>query len=130
MKKLLLSTFIILVIYACAEKKESALVGTWQLSQVLVDPGNGQGSFQKTNQDKVITFLADGTLKSNTSYCQMSKDATIGTAGSYSMNNSKLMITCDTTESSINFELKDGALILDYPTQCVEACKEKYVRVK
>ena len=130
MKKLLLSTFIILVFYACAEKKESALVGTWQLREVFVDPGNGPGSFHNANPDKVITFLVDGTLKSNTSYCQMSKDATIGTAGSYSMNNSKLMITCDTNESSINFELKDGALILDYPTQCGEACKEKYVRVK
>lgn len=122
--------FIAIVFWACAEKKESALVGTWKLTDVLVDPGNGRGTFQKANQDKVITFLSDGTLKSNTSYCQMSKDATIGTAGSYSMNNSKLVIACDTTESSINFELKDGALIIEYPTQCMETCKEKYVRVK
>ncbi|WP_378186115.1 lipocalin family protein [Aquimarina sp. W85] len=130
MKNLLYTISFLMVFWSCAEKKEAALVGTWKLSEVLVDPGNGKGTFQKANQEKVITFFADGTLKTNVSYCNMAKDTTIGKAGSYSIADSKLRITCDTSESNIDFKLNDGELIIDFPTQCIESCKEKYIKVK
>ncbi|MBQ0740808.1 hypothetical protein J9332_41700, partial [Aquimarina celericrescens] len=64
------------------------------------------------------------------SYCPMDKDVSVGTSGTYNMDQTTLVIPCASTASKINFELKDVTLIIDYPTQCMEPCKEKYAKVE
>ncbi|WP_438426100.1 lipocalin family protein [Aquimarina macrocephali] len=129
MKKLLLCFFVITFCNACTKKNKSPLVGKWKLTHVLVDPGNGKGAFQKTNQEKVIEFFNDGTLKTNVSYCPLDNDKTIGMSGTYDMNHTQLIMACTSSESKINFEINDSKLIIDYPTQCMEPCKEKYTKI-
>ncbi len=130
MKKFILYFFVFAVCAACAKKNKSPLVGTWKLTHTLIDIGNGKATFEKANQEKVIEFFADGTLKSNTSYCPLDKDTSVGKSGTYNVDQTILTIPCTSTASKINFELKDVTLIIHYPTQCMEPCKEKYAKIE
>jgi hypothetical protein len=129
MKKLLLCFFIFTLCTTCTKKKKVSLVGKWKLTHALVNSGNGKGIFQKATQKKIIEFFDDGTLKTNISYCPMDNDKTIGISGTYDMGYAKLIIPCASIESKINFEVNNSTLIIDYPTQCMEPCKEKYVKI-
>ena len=45
--------------------EDASLLGDWKLVGTLIDRGDGSGTFQAVESDKVITFLSDGTFNSN-----------------------------------------------------------------
>ena len=116
MKKFILYFFVFAVCAACAKKNKSPLVGTWKLTHTLIDIGNGKATFEKANQEKVIEFFADGTLKSNTSYCPLVKDTSVGKSGTYNVDQTILIIPWTSTTSKINFELTCGGRSINWPT--------------
>lgn len=102
------------------------LLGTWQLSAVLADPGDGSGTFNPVDSDKTITFLSSGMVEANESLC--TPQTSSAGQGKYSLQDSTIIPSCPDQEfeSKIWFRVEGSNLILTY--QCIEACAEKYVK--
>lgn len=123
-------SFAILVILSlftsCKKKDGGSLTGTWELQEVLMDPGNGSGVFTAVSSDKNLVFHTNGNVNSNGIICDMSIESNTSTSGTYSKNDSTIIsATCQNL--IIKYELNGDTLILIYP--CFEACKAKYTRV-
>ena len=123
-------SFAILVILSlftsCKKNKRDSLTGTWELKEVLMDPGNGSGVFTAVSSDKNLVFHTNGNVNSNGIICDMSIESNASTSGTYSENDSTIIsATCQNL--IIKYELSGDTLILIYP--CFEACKSKYTRV-
>ena len=60
--KFLLSLMFLVVIAACSKSSSTPdpLVGTWKLSELRADPGDGSGKFLPAEKQVTITFTADG----------------------------------------------------------------------
>jgi len=123
-------SFAILVILSlftsCKKNKRDSLTGTWELKEVLMDPGNGSGVFTAVGSDKNLVFHTNGNVNSNGIICDMSIESNTSTSGTYSeIDSSIISATCQNL--IIKYELSGDTLILIYP--CFEACKAKYNRV-
>ena len=64
--------------------RSTELIGNWKLIEVLVDPGDGSGTFSTVESSKIITFQNDGIITSNGTICDMSLEANNPTSGTYS----------------------------------------------
>ena len=123
-------SFAILVILSlftsCKKNKRDSLTGTWELKEVLMDPGNGSGVFTAVSSDKNLVFNTNGNVNSNGIICDMSIESNSSTSGTYSAIDSTIISsTCQNL--IIKYELSGDTLILIYP--CFEACKAKYIKV-
>jgi hypothetical protein len=123
-------SFAILVILSlftsCKKNKRDSLTGTWELKEVLMDPGNGSGVFTAVVSDKNLVFHTNGNVNSNGIICDMSIESNSSTSGTYSAIDSTIISsTCQNL--IIKYEVSGDTLILIYP--CFEACKAKYTRV-
>ena len=123
-------SFAILVILSlftsCKKNKRDSLTGTWELKEVLMDPGNGSGVFTAVSSDKNLVFNTNGNVNSNGIICDMSIESNTSTSGTYSENDSTIIsATCQNL--IIKYEVNGDTLILIYP--CFEACKAKYIKV-
>ena len=123
-------SFAILVILSlftsCKKNKRDSLTGTWELKEVLMDPGNGSGVFTAVSSDKNLVFNTNGNVNSNGIICDMSIESNTSTSGTYSENDSTIIsATCQNL--IIKYEVSGDTLILNYP--CFEVCKAKYNRV-
>ncbi len=123
-------SFAILVILSlftsCKKNKRDSLTGTWELKEVLMDPGNGSGVFTAVSSDKNLVFNTNGNVNSNGIICDMSIESNTSTSGTYSEIDSTIIsATCQNL--IIKYEVSGDTLILIYP--CFEACKAKYTRV-
>ena len=102
------------------------MTGTWELKEVLMDPGNGSGVFTAVSSDKNLVFHTNGNVNSNGIICDMSIESNTSTSGTYSENDSTIIsATCQNL--IIKYEVSGDTLILIYP--CFEACKAKYIKV-
>lgn len=137
MKKLFpLLTFIALLTFsACpsagdhADDADTTLVGKWALTESLIDIGNGQGTFQSIESEKIIEFLDNGKVISNGPLCQMSSETTTAGEGDYDRNEKTISATdCNFELPPIRYEHNGGELILWYP--CMEPCGHKFVKVR
>jgi hypothetical protein len=130
MKRLTLLLAIMIAFMSCSNNNNNSeieIVGEWKLIETLADPGDGSGTFQPINSDKIIEFFNDETFTSNGTLCQMS-DETTTTTGTYSETESEIFPTdCINPELSLSFEITNSRLIISY--FCIEPCKEKYVKV-
>ena len=123
-------SFAILVILSlftsCKKIKRDSLTGTWELKEVLMDPGNGSGVFTAVSSDKNLVFHTNGNVNSNGIICDMSIESNTSTSGTYSaIDSSIISATCQNL--IIKYEVSGDTLILIYP--CFEACKAKYIKV-
>ena len=123
-------SFAILVILSlftsCKKNKRNSLTGTWELKEVLMDPGNGSGVFSAVSSDKNLVFHTNGNVNSNGIICDMSIESNTSTSGTYSEIDSTIIsATCQNL--IIKYEVSGDTLILIYP--CIEACKAKYIKV-
>ncbi len=112
-----------------ARKSEtSEFLGKWSLSEVLIDPGDGSGTYQPVDSFASLEFLPNGTIASNYSLCQ----SYTGTATNFSTpynadGNSILIRNCFPENYTINYAISGENLILYYP--CIEACSYKFERI-
>ncbi len=120
----------LLILLSCKDEEVVSpdLIGTWRLTEVLADPGDGSGIFNPVDSDKTITFLVDERVQSNATLCNFSTRPEAPGEGFYSLQDSTITPTCPDQEfeSNIWFKLEGSNLILTY--QCIEACAEKYVK--
>ena len=123
-------SFAILVIISflasCKKNDRDSFTGTWELKEVLMDPGNGSGVFTAVSSDKNLVFNTNGNVNSNGVICDMSIESNTNTAGTYSEIDSTIIsTTCPNL--ILKYEVSGDTLILIYP--CIEACKAKYMKV-
>ena len=128
MKKVLIVLGLVITLSSCDknddEKTDSSLIGEWGLTEVLGDPGDGSGTFQAVESNKVIVFHDDGTVTSNGVICDMSIEANESSSGTYSLVDSTISSDNCTNQMKIAFRQYDSELILSYP--CIEPCLAKY----
>jgi hypothetical protein len=125
--KILALNMIILTVISCSKNDDNTLIGTWKLTQILMDLGNGSGTFKTVNSNKNLIFSNNRNLSSNGTICDMSIETNTSSTGTYSEVNSTINST-NCQNNTIKYELNGNTLILIYP--CFEACKAKYTRVK
>ena len=119
---------------SCSEKEidPSELVGLWQLSEVLADPGDGSGTFQPVDgKERIIQFFIDGSFKTPGTFCQTDIRLFEESTGVYDTTRNVLIIDdCIFNEVQIeySYELNDlGELIIYFP--CIEPCANKYIKI-
>ncbi|GAL76734.1 hypothetical protein JCM19275_2070 [Nonlabens ulvanivorans] len=105
----------------------SDIVGTWQLTANLSDPGDGSGSFQSVSSNKTITFNADGTFTSNGDVCDMSITTSTNTNGTYNTTDKTINANCGTTNLPISYTIDN--LTMDISYFCIEACQSRYRKI-
>lgn len=130
MKKTISMLVLAAFVMACSKNKEfrnSEIIGTWRLTEMLADPGDGSGTFQPVQSDKTITFHKDGTISSNGSLCVMSTEVDGESSGMYSFTDSSFSANnCVDPAYRYRFSLQGDVVIVDYP--CIEPCRSKFVR--
>ena len=97
------------------EKSETVqLEGKWKLIEQLADPGDGSGVFVSIDSDKTIEFSDKGSIVSNKSLCDPYSEEEIS-EGTYSITKNTIITNCENLNiATINFELIDGYLILNF----------------
>jgi len=103
------------------------LLGTWTLTETLVDPGDGSGTFKTVEDGYSITFRADSTFTSTRlQECQI---------GTYRIGeNATVVFSYDCDDFTEVYEdmarLSGSNLITSpiLPSRCIEACKHKFKR--
>ncbi len=132
MKKILFTLFTVGILCACSDDDDNSnsnieLIGNWKLTAVLVDPGDGSGTFSTVESDKIITFENNGTITSNGNLCDMTISSDNQTSGTYSIAKSTFNSTdCNNSNHNFSFEQNGNILIIGYP--CIEPCQAKYIK--
>ncbi|MFD2727743.1 lipocalin family protein [Hyunsoonleella rubra] len=117
---------------------DNELIGKWKLIEQLVDPGDGSGTFQPIESDRVIQFFSDGTVEVNGVLCFMSSEVGDAETGTYEITGDNtadttyegeiIPNTCNSRSAKVFFNLPlDGNLILWY--LCIEPCGQKFEKV-
>jgi hypothetical protein len=131
MKKWIVFMALLGIVCACNKSDSSPksnLVGSWKLSEILADPGDGSGIFNAITSNKTLIFDDKGNVGSNNVICNLYNDvSTKASTGTYSEKNATIT-SADCANTMINYVLKNDTLILIYP--CIEACKAKYIRLR
>lgn len=120
------------IIVSCSDDDDNTvnadILGTWGLSEVLADPGDGSGTFVPVDSPREVTFNADGTYTSNSeSFCSFMIETGIqASTGTYT----ETAIHCGDANpaSDLLYTIDaNGSLIISYP--CIEPCQAKYERI-
>ena len=129
MKYKFLVFFFGLCLLSCEEdESEAELLGTWQLVETLVDPGDGSGVFRPVSSNKTITFNADGIVTSNGSLCDVFEDVTEPTSGIFSEENMSFTTDeCGIEDFEYQFEIEGQ--FLTYFVLCIEGCAVRFRKI-
>lgn len=130
MKALFLCFLTLLVLTACQDDDDqlSPVNGTWRLSAVLSDPGNGSGTFQPVDSDRILELRANGAYTATGDLCRFTTDADASTTGVYNITDGTLFPDdCVTTGGTpLSLFIDGDELTIDYP--CIEPCRHRYTR--
>ncbi len=128
---LVLISVIFLSLVSCKKDKidpDDILIGTWKLSEILADPGDGTGTFVPVDSDKKITFKTNSKIISNGNLCNISADTTTPTEGNYSIDKFTFVSeNCNNPDYEYSFVIEGNEMIITYP--CIEGCKAKYHKI-
>lgn len=129
--KIVALAVLVLLVISCSNIEEvtsnNLLIGTWKLTEILADPGDGSGTFNSVTSNKNLIFSSGGNLSSNGAICDMSIGTNISSTGTYSEANATINST-NCPNNTITYELNGNTLILIYPY--IELCKAKYTRIQ
>ncbi|MBC3758798.1 hypothetical protein H7U19_10315 [Hyunsoonleella sp. SJ7] len=141
--KSILHLFLIALSMACTSdggrpNSDNELIGKWKLIEQLVDPGDGSGTFQSIESERMIQFFSDGTVEINGVLCFMSSEVGDAEMGTYEITGDNtadttyegeiIPNTCSSRSAKVFFNLPlDGNLILWY--LCIEPCGQKFEKV-
>ena len=138
------SIVLVFILLSCSsddtkpEIENEDLLGKWRLIEQLADPGDGSGTFNPVESDRVIEFFSDGTVTVNGSLCYMSTKVETNASGTYQVTSDDTSDTtfdgiitsdnCQFSDFRIYFDLPlSGNLILWYP--CIEGCGQKFKKI-
>ncbi len=143
MKKIVFVLLTAAIVFNCSSdegkpSEDNQLLGKWQLIEQLLDPGDGSGTFQTINSERVIEFFSDGTLKINGELCFMASEVGEEERGTYQITSDHtadtthdgeiIPNTSDSRSAKVYFDLPlSGHLILWY--QCIEPCGQKFQKI-
>ena len=127
----ILSLFVLLT--ACETESNdpldgNSLYGTWQLSDVLFDPGDGSGIFMPRDSGEELTLHPNGTLVSNWDPCRLNGPVGEENKGKYLETGTRRFELLCATQENLFAEgvLEDGFLLLYYP--CTEPCVYRFYK--
>lgn len=128
MKRLFFAFALLAMTWGCS-KGTTDIIGKWKLVEVLMDPGDGSGGFNPVSSDKTVTFLSDGTVRSNGAICWMSIAADSPSSAEYSLVDSTITSRDCPPDLPfpIRFEITGDELIISYP--CIEPCRAKFRKI-
>lgn len=128
MKGFIYSFIVLAILLSCSKDeadKNTDLHSSWHLTEQLIDPGDGSGTFQSVESNKMIHFYNDGSVTSNGQLQSLSAESDFSSSGIYSFSDSTIIVNhYDNSTLSIRFEMENSYLILFYP--CIEPCIAKY----
>ena len=132
MKKLIPLFILLIAIISCSKESEenfnNPIIGSWKLTEILSDPGDGSGTYNPIESNKLLTFNVNGSVISNGSLCTMSIETGTWDSGTWSLNDSSIIISdCFDSQLMIYFKLEGKTLELFYP--CIEACGMKFIKM-
>ncbi len=119
----------LITLFSCnndTDESNNGLIGTWELIEVLIDPGDGSGTFQSTNSNKTIQFNNDGTLNANSYLCDMFSIANEASSGEYNEQEQTIFSLSCNPQMTLNYQIENNRLIIYH--LCIEACAEKYIK--
>ncbi|NNM18501.1 MAG: hypothetical protein HKP24_08010, partial [Croceitalea sp.] len=58
-------------------------MGTWQLVEILADPGDGSGTYTPVDSNKMIVFDNNGRFSSNGAICSFAAAVNENVEGTY-----------------------------------------------
>lgn len=119
MNKILGITLLGFLILSC-NKTDETLVGTYQLIEVLADPGDGSGKFEAVNSSKKITFKSDQSFSCEGEICGLNISSENQTNGTFDEETK----TLESETCTLHYEMHGDELTLQYP--CIEPCYHKY----
>jgi hypothetical protein len=133
--KYLIALLLLLPLTTCSDDaifspdSPQAILGTWQLTEVLADPGDGSGTYRPVESDKIIIFESNGTYTSNGAICSFSITVEENVVGTYEIiSNSEFIINCpEENLANVTLTLENGILIANFP--CIEPCGQKYIKI-
>ncbi|MEM9327018.1 MAG: hypothetical protein AAGA85_15225 [Bacteroidota bacterium] len=132
MKAYLLSLLVLLAIATgCSDdpKPDAQVVGVWQLTEILADPGDGSGTFQPTSIDKTVTFFDDATVATTQSFCAYGADDFASGVARYSEAEGTIEPDCPAVPGLLlPYFMAGDELVISY--LCIEPCAEKYRKVR
>ncbi|WP_074405787.1 lipocalin family protein [Aquimarina megaterium] len=132
-KTIILLTFIGILISCSTDENNNSetteLIGQWKLIEQLADPGDGSGTFQSIDSQKVIKFFKNEVITSeNGSLCQPYSDEQIS-SGTYSLSEKRIITNCQNANiAAIGFEIKDNYLLLHFASN--EGFSQKFEKIK
>lgn len=132
MRKIIYLTLIGFIALTSCSKNDNhglsnLLVGNWKLTEILLDPGNGSGTFVPVNSNKTLIFDNNGNVTSNGTICDLSVESNTSSTGTYTESTTTIN-SASCQNITIIYELTGTTLILNYP--CIEPCKAKYIKVQ
>ena len=105
------------------------MLGTWKLTEVYFDIGNGSGTFQPAGYARTITFFSDSTYTTDLGICTITTNGNDQSgSGIYSPGQQLIFPTTCRTNAAYPYELVGRQLTITYP--CVEGCAEQYQKVR
>jgi len=142
MKKYLLVVLLVITSSCTSDDSkptdETGIIGKWKLIEQLADPGDGSGTFQPINSERVIEFFSEGTVSVNGDLCFMTSEVGETVTGTYMKTSDNNFDTqydgeiipnsCSSRSAKVYFDLSvSGNLILWY--QCIEGCGQKFAKI-
>ncbi len=110
-----------------ADLDNKEIVGKWQLTEALADPGDGSGTWQTVENGRTLEFDENGMVYSSTSFCygEQINEAT------FDASEKMISSNCADRNVELSYELKEGKLfITPHNPRCAEACGTKYSKVE
>jgi hypothetical protein len=135
MRKILILNLVLFgLALACADDTEAesgqqsnTLIGTWRLTEIMADPGDGSGTFTPVTSSRSLTFNKDGSFTCNGDICTFGAQAGNATTGTYTLADSTWQSPfCADPGFKYTFKLNGDTLILNYV--CIEPCRAKYLK--
>jgi hypothetical protein len=124
MKNFILLAAILISSVACRKTAtlsgNTSIIGKWELSEYLADPGNGSGTWHSavSLNPSYLEFKADGTL--------VSTPYSINSWDHYQLTSDSSVIFFRGSEQFINwYHISNTSLTLF--GGCIEACGERYI---
>ena len=119
-----------LFIFACSKEDSvtpGELLGTWRLTSVYLDPGDGSGTFQPADYAREFTFFADSTYLTSRDICTLSASGSGGGEGRYSPDRRVIFPTHCRILAEYLYTIEGRELAIAY--RCIEGCAERYVKI-
>lgn len=133
-----ISVILLITLMACTSNNipemDTTLIGKWKLNEQLLDPGDGSGTFNPVNSNRVVEFFSNYTVTVNGEFCYMNSEVASSTSGTYTETSDNGYFdgvispeNCDYNETKVYYTHDGANLILWY--QCIEGCAQKFVKI-